>query len=192
LRIQEVRVRQMLLALVTTAVVCMPAAEVAAAQQPDGPPLEGPSVGAMGAVGLFGNIGAVRVSAPLHEKWGLDVTAGHVDGYASPTSSGLEGYNFGAQVRWHWHGRRQGGSSGYWLAGPLVQGMTQRTLVIFPGNDRRLRVERTANFTLQLGYGWDWLLKSGTRFGFELVTGGNEGGPNPYVNAFIVWGRPRK
>jgi hypothetical protein len=181
----------MLLGFVTWAVV-FAAAEGALAQEAKSPPREGPGIGAMGAIGLFGNIGAVRVSAPLHEKWGLDVTAGHVAGHGSPTSSGLEGYNFGAQLRWHWHGRRAGGASGYWLAGPLVQGMTDRTVIVFPGNNRRVLVEKRADFTLQVGYGWDWLLKNGARFGFELVTGGDEGGPNPYVNAFVVWGRPRK
>ena len=182
--------RHTVLAVVTLALVCG-AATGARAQEAGTPPLEGPSVGAMAAVGVFGNIGAVRVSAPLHAKWGLDLTAGRVGGHGSATSSGLEGYNFGAQVRWHWHGRGASGASGYWLTGPLVQGMTERTVIIFPGNNRRVLVERKAAFTLQLGYGRDWLLKNGARFGIELVTGGAEGGPNPYVNAFVVWGRPR-
>ena len=149
------------------------------------------SIGAAGAVGLMGNIGALRLSAPLAPKWGLDFTAGHVDGHGSPTTSGLEGLSVAAQARYHWHGRKPGGASGYWLFGPMVQGLTDRTLIIFPGDRRELIVEKKASFTLQVGYGWDWLMANGSRFGLELTTGGGEG-PNPYVNAFFVWGKPRR
>ena len=182
--------RHIPLTLVTLVLVC--GAGAARAQESDSRPLEGTSIGAMGAAGLFGNIGAVRLSTPLDRKWGLDITAGQVGGRASPTNSGLEGYNFGAQVRWHWHGRRATGASGYWLAGPLVQGMTERTVIVWPDRVTTVLTERKAAFTLQVGYGWDWLMTSGVRFGVELVTGGTAGGPNPYVNAFVVWGRPRR
>ena len=170
--------------LCSSIVSAQPAAEADRAS----PPV---SVGAEAAIGPMGNIGAVRLSAPLAPKWGLDFTLGMIDGHGTPTRSGLEGASVAAQARYHWHGRRPGGSSGYWLFGPMVQGMTDRTLIIYPGSRRELLVEKRAVFTLQVGYGWDWLMRNGARFGVEAVTGGGEG-PNPYIHAFFVWGKPRR
>jgi hypothetical protein len=163
-----------------------------------GQPAHGPeasaepvSIGAVGAFGPMGNVGAIRLSAPLAEKWSIDLTAGRVDGYGSATRSGLEGGNFAATVRYLWHGRKIGAATGYWLFGPMMQGLTHRTLIISPGGGSTLVVEETDAFTLQVGYGWDWLLKNRVRLGFELAAGGSQGGSNPYVNVFAVWGRPR-
>ena len=46
--------------------------------------------------------------------------------------------------------------------------------------------------TLQVGYGWDVLMKNGARAGVEISTGGNQRGAAPFVNAFMVWGPKRR
>src|SRR5262245_62712191 len=99
-------------------------------------PSEAVSIGAAGSVGPIGNIGAFRFSAPLAPKWALDLTVGHVAGYGNDTRSGLDGGSFAATARYLWHGRKQSGATGYWLFGPMLQDMTDRTLVIVPGRSQ--------------------------------------------------------
>jgi hypothetical protein len=133
----------------------------------------------------------MRISAPASPRVGLDIAVGHVNGQGD-TRSGADGLVFGAQLRWHWHGRRTDGHSGYWLGGPLLMQMTDRTEIRWPGGVTTTIVERTIRTTLQVGYGWDWLSKRGTRAGIELSTGGDEGGPVPMVKTFLVWGPGRR
>ena len=155
------------------------------------PPRESISVGAAAALGVLGNVAALRVSGPAHERWGVDLTVGHVSGHGSQSSSGLGGGSVAAQARWLWHGRRGSGLSTYWIAGPMLQMGTERTEIRWPDGRRDVLIEGVANFTLQVGYGVDRLTGRGTRFGVELTTGGNERGPTMMAMAFAVWGPPR-
>lgn len=155
-------------------------------------PRESISVGAAGALGVLGNVGAVRISGPAAERWGLDLTVGRVAGHGSPETSALGGASFAAQVRWLWHGRRQSGVSTYWIAGPMIQMGTERTEIRWPDGRRDVITERIANPTLQVGFGVDKLTRRGTRLGLELTTGGNERGPTMMAMVFAVWGPPRR
>jgi len=148
-------------------------------------------IGAVGAIGLFGNVAAFRAGGPVGEKFALDVTIGHIDG-GGQSGSGPYGTSVGAQVRWLWHGRNANGRSGYWLAGPLIFPYTDRTEIRWPDRVTTYLVEKKSLATLQVGYGWDVQMKSGARAGVELSTGGTEGGPVSFVNAFVVWGPPRR
>lgn len=176
--------RGRILVLTTAAVLC---AGTGFAQ-----PRESIAIGGAGSVGVLGNVSAIRVSGAAAERWAIDLTVGRVDGHGSPTSSGLGGPSFAAQVRWLWRGRGTSGASGYWIGGPMVQMGTDRTEIRWPDGSRDVRTERVANATLQVGYGWDKLTANGARFGVELTTGGNERGPTTMVMMFAVWGPPKR
>jgi hypothetical protein len=148
-------------------------------------------IGAVGAIGIVGNVAALRVGGPVGEKLAVDVTVGRIDG-GEPSRSRAHGASLGAQVRWLWHGRHASGRSGYWLFGPLIFQYTARTEIRYPNNVTRVLIERKAVATPQIGYGWDVQMKSGARAGVELSTGGTEGGPVSFVNAFVVWGPRRR
>lgn len=177
--------------------VCLAAALVtgssAAAQPRDaGERRESISVGAAGALGVLGNVAAVRLSEPLNDRWRIDYTVGRVTGHGAVTSSRLGGASVAAHARWLWHGRRLSGLSTYWIAGPMIQTGTERSEIRWPDGRRDITSERIANFTLQVGFGVDRLTARGTRFGMELSTGGNERGPSMLATAFAVWGPPRR
>jgi hypothetical protein len=149
-------------------------------------------IGAVGAIGLFGNVAGLRGSGPLGEKLALDVTVGHIDGRGE-SGSGSHGTSLGAHVRWLWHGRNANGRSGYWLFGPLVFPYTDRTEIRWPNRVTTYLVEKKTVATVLVGYGWDVQMKSGARAGVEITTGGgSEGSPTSFVNAFVVWGPPRR
>lgn len=148
-------------------------------------------IGAVGAIGFFGNVAALRAGGPVGEKVALDVTIGHIDG-GGQAGDGSHGTSVAAQVRWLWHGRNANGRSGYWLAGPLIFPYTNRTEIRWPDHVTTYLVEKKSLATLQVGYGWDVQMKSGARAGVELSTGGTEGGPVSSVNAFVVWGPRRR
>ena len=148
-------------------------------------------IGAVGAIGIVGNVAALRVGGPLGQKLAVDVTVGRIDG-GDPSRSRAHGASVGAQVRWLWHGRNAHGRSGYWLFGPLIFQYTDRTEIRYPNKVTRILLERKALAVPQIGYGWDVQMKSGARAGVELSTGGTEGGPVSFVNAFVVWGPRRR
>jgi hypothetical protein len=157
----------------------------------DAPPSARVEVGAVGAVGALGRLGALRLGSQVHEKFAVDFTAGRVEGRGRD-GDGLHGFAFAAQVRWLWHGRRPNGRSGYWLAGPQVLQSTNRTEIRWSDRPTTYIVDESAFATLQVGYGWDVLMKNGARAGVEVSTGGNEGGASPFVNAFMTWGPARR
>jgi hypothetical protein len=157
----------------------------------DAPPPARVEVGAVGAVGALGRLAAFRLGSQAHEKFAVDFTAGRVEGRGRD-GDGVHGFAFGAQVRWLWHGRRSNGHSGYWLAGPQVLQSINRTEDRRPDRPPTYIVDKSPFATLQVGYGWDVLMKNGTRAGVEISTGGNEGGASPFVNAFMTWGPARR
>ena len=147
------------------------------------PPAEHFGLGAYGAVGTSA-IGALRLSLPLGQKAGLDVDVGQVRSRDEPNSS------MGIQVRYLWRGRRATGGSGYFVIGVLRLHETHRILA---GDGRRTWeiVERRTPTMPQVGYGWDWQHRRGTRLGLELTTGSEgEAGPRAFAKLFIVWGPP--
>jgi len=173
------------------ALILVSTVRLAAAQTETERPRETPSIGATASIGWLGMVGAIRASAPLDDKWGFDLTVGHVSGHGDEaTASGTSGASVAAQFRWMRHGRAADGRSGHWLFGVMAQQGIDRTEIRFPGRtivDRR----HVVNVTPQVGYGWDRLLKNGARFGIELSTGGNERGPSQYVQTFVAWS-PRR
>lgn len=140
-------------------------------------------------LGGFGGLGtsalsAIRVSVPLGTTAGLDVDIGRVHTGDDPNRA------IGAQVRWLWRGRATHGGSGYWLFGVLRLNETRRYWA-GAGRERWEVVERRAPTMPQVGYGWDWQGRRGTRLGLELMTGSEgEAGPRAFAKLFIVWGPP--
>jgi hypothetical protein len=54
-------------------------------------------------------------------------------------------------------------------------------------------VEHKSATMPQIGYGWDWQGRRGTRLGMELTTGSEgEAGPRFFAKLFVVWGPPPK
>ena len=154
-------------------------------------PVERFAVGAVGAAGLPGNVAAVRVGGPVSHRLALDVTIGHVAARGRD-GDGANGFAVGAQVRWLWHGRDAKGCSGYWLAGPQVLQSTNRTEVRWPNHTSTYIVDKSPFVSLQVGYGWDVMMKNGARAGVEISTGASSQGPSPFINAFVVWGPSRR
>jgi hypothetical protein len=184
-------VRHKIPAALTAALLC---SSVSYAQAPDPttvPLRESFAVGAVGATGVFGRVASVRLSGPISDRFGVDVTIGRI--HSRSRTDGPDGLSFGTQVRWLWHGRRPSGSSGYWLFGPLFLQATQRTEIRWPNYVTTYLVEHKPMITPQFGYGWDRVLKNGARGGVELSTGGGEEGPVAFVHAFVAWGpRPSR
>jgi hypothetical protein len=142
-------------------------------------------------VGVFGAIGtsalrAFRVSMPLGTNAGLDVDIGRVPSRDDPNRA------IGVQVRYLRRGRQTTGASGYWLFGVLRVNETHRYWAS-AGRTTWEVVERRTPTLPQVGYGWDWQGRRGTRLGFELTTGSEgEAGPRVFAKVFVVWGPPLK
>jgi hypothetical protein len=184
--------RHTILAVVATALL---QCSTALAQDPhvtaERPSSARPEVGAVAAIGVPGRVAGLRLGNQVNEKFAVDFTAGRAEGRGRDRD-GVHGFAFGAQVRWLWHGRRPNGRSGYWLAGPQILQSINRIEVRRRGLPTTYIVDKFPFTTLQFGYGWDVLMKSGARAGLEISTGGNEGGASPFVNAFMTWGPPRR
>ena len=142
-------------------------------------------------MGLPGSIAAVRVGGPISRRLAVDVTIGHVAGRGRD-GDGADGLAVGAQVRWLWHGRDMKGRSGYWLAGPQVLQSTNRTEVRWRNHTSTYIVDKSPFVSLQVGYGWDVIMKNGARAGVEISTGGGDHGPAPFVKVFVAWGPSRR
>ena len=155
-----------------------------AAQAQDAAPPEHAGVGFSGATGIPGAVAAVRVSVPATPRLGFDIEAGRGLTAGDPYTA------VGGQMRWHWRGRSVAGGSMFGVFGAVVHGVTQRTEIRFP--DRTfVQTERKTAVAPQLGVGWDWQARHGTRLGVELTTGGSTAaGPRILAKLFAVWGRP--
>lgn len=146
------------------------------------PASEHVGIGAFGALGTS-TMRAVRVSLPIGGKGGCDLDIGRVH------SDGGPGRALGVQVRYLWRGRKPNGASGYWLFGILNLNETHRYWA-GAGRTRWEVVERESPTMPQVGYGWDWQGRRGTRLGLELTTGSESEGARAFVRLFAVWGPP--
>jgi len=173
------------------ALILLSTCRLAAAQTEPEPPREAAAIGAAASIGWLGTVAAIRASVPVDDRWGFDLTVGHISGHGdAPTASGAHGASVAAQVRWMRRGRAANGRSGHWLFGVMAQQGIDRTEIRFPGRTI-VQSDHVVNVTPQIGYGWDRLLKNGARFGIELSTGGNERGPSQYIQTFVAWS-PRR
>lgn len=168
-------------ALLTTFTMFVAAAAAAQTAPPVAAKSEHFGIGGFGAVGTAA-LGAIRLSAPLGAKAGLDVDIGRTHTREDRNAA------VGAQVRWLWRGRGTGGNSGYFIFGALRLQETRRYWAS-AGRGRWEVVEHRSPTMPQFGYGWDWLAPSGTRLGLELTTGSEgEAGPRAFAKVFLVWG----
>ena len=142
-------------------------------------------VGAVGS-GVLGalpwSIVSGRVSVPMGARFGLDVDAGR----ALKTKRLSEGQvptggAIGLHIRWLHAGRRPSGWSGYFFGGPRV--VAAESL-----NQDGHVTDQDSIKVVDLGYGFDRLMKNGWRTGVEVGSGGGEG-PLLFVSGFVLWGR---
>ena len=144
------------------------------------------AIGGVGGPGTAGLLVAARVSLHASPRVSLDIDAGFVSA-SSDRARGAAS----AQLRWRRTTRRTDGSSDYGIFGLMHARETRRTEIRFP-NETVIRTERVSGITPVVGYGFDWVHRSGTRVGVELTGGGSESaGPRLFAKVFTVWA-PRR
>jgi hypothetical protein len=150
-------------------------------------------IGVNGAVGFPPALGAVRFSAPLSPKAGVDLLVGRMAGYSGGEPGDGFGRVFVTHFRWMRSGRSATGDGRYWVFGVLATHMRFSTLVIYPGGYRAYLVDEHNAVGPRFGYGWDTVTRRGLRIGAEFTTGAiAEETPVIFANVFVMWGPPRK
>jgi hypothetical protein len=148
-------------------------------------PREHLAIGVLATPALEGGgpwlLSAIRLSAPLGAKFGIDVDAGRVLGATSQYSE-IRSYYTG-QVRFVRSPANVEGSSRYWLVGLMY---LRSTKLDGQGGVRN----RKPHTALSAGHGWSHAFQNGARLVNEV---GFSGGDSfmVYANLGIQWGPPR-
>jgi hypothetical protein len=145
---------------------------------------EGVAIGTVLTPALAGGVGfwpAVRFSAPLGGRVGLDVDAGRM----FPASNGFFSIRrfYGVQIRLRRGSRNAGGSSRYWIVGPT------RIVGAELDGEGNVTDPHTSIAALRLGYGGDQIFGNGLRAAGEIgVIGGGSSAPvGVYGSLVLQW-----
>ena len=167
----------------------MTVALTASAHAQDGSPAatalrERPAFGVFATPALEGGgpwfLPAIRLSAPLGPRFGIDVDAGRVFG-ASSKFSEMRSY-YAGQIRFVRSSGKVDGESRYWLAGLMYLRNAKLDGV---GGVRN----HTSHTALSLGHGWAQGFQNGARLVNEVGFSGGDGFM-VYANLGVQWGPP--
>ncbi len=125
---------------------------------------------------------AVRVSAPLGTRLGLDIDAGRVFG-ASSKYADIRSF-YAAQMRYSRTSRPPDDDGRYWLAGLTCLNSTKL-------DGQGGVVNHTPHMALSVGHGWSHVSGSGIRAFNEIGFSGGDGFM-VYASLGVQWGPPRR
>lgn len=170
------------------AVLIMTASAHAQDEPSDSPviPRERISLGAVAIPALEGGgpwfMPAVRLSAPLGVRVGVDIDAGRVFG-ASSKYADIRSF-YAGQIRYIRTSRTADDVARYWLAGLTYLNSTKL-------DGRGGVLNHKPHMALSIGHGWSHLSENGTRAVNEIGFSGGDGFM-VYASLGMQWGPPRR
>ena len=151
-----------------------------------GPPREGISLGAVAIPALEGGgpwfMSAIRVSAPIGARVGVDIDAGRVFG-ASSKYADIRSF-YAGQIRFIRTRRRPDDVARYWLTGLTYLNSTK-----LDGHGGA--VNHKPHTALSIGHGWSYVSDNGVRAVNEIGFSGGDGFM-VYASVGVQWGPPRR
>ena len=149
-----------------------------------GPPREGISLGAVVTPAWEGGgpwfMPAVRLSAPLGARVGVDIDAGRVFG-ASSKYADIRSF-YAGQIRYIRKSRTPDDIARYWLTGLTYLNSTKL-------DGQGATVHHKPHTALSIGHGWSYLSDNGTRAVNEIGFSGGDGFM-VFVSLGVQWGPP--